>query len=125
MDGFYREAKKKDGRKNVCKTCCSSSNKKWRNGSSRSTYLATKRKNRIRDQFNISVEVYDEYLKKPCGICKGVAEVLDHNHSTGEVRAALCNNCNRALGLFNDSKSNLKEGLIYLNKYGSYGDIEK
>lgn len=41
-----------------------------------------------------------------CAICKVVPKKrlhIDHDHSSGKVRALLCNNCNLALGLLKDS----------------------
>lgn len=59
-----------------------------------------------------------------CAICKqsgfkmheGVWTMLnvDHCHTSGTVRGALCHNCNRGLGLFKDSVSNLKSVISYL-----------
>lgn len=40
--------------------------------------------------------------------------VVDHCHSSGEVRGLLCHNCNRALGLFKDSRENLLNAVEYL-----------
>ena len=40
--------------------------------------------------------------------------VVDHNHNNGEVRGLLCHNCNRALGLLQDSISNLLNAVSYL-----------
>lgn len=39
---------------------------------------------------------------------------LDHCHTTGKVRGWLCDNCNRALGLFQDSIVNLEAAIAYL-----------
>ena len=59
-------------------------------------------------RYNITLEKYNEmYIaqNKRCLICntefplgtlKGLC--VDHNHSTGEVRALLCMSCNRTLG---------------------------
>ena len=58
-----------------------------------------------------------------CKICKrpiylsGATETIaciDHSHETGEVRGLLCQDCNRGLGLFKDSKEFLLEAARYL-----------
>ena len=41
--------------------------------------------------------------------------VIDHCHTTGKVRGLLCHNCNRALGLLQDSTANLQAAISYLN----------
>jgi hypothetical protein len=40
--------------------------------------------------------------------------VVDHCHSSGEVRGLLCHNCNRALGLLKDSVDSLMRAARYL-----------
>lgn len=40
--------------------------------------------------------------------------VVDHNHSTNEVRGLLCRNCNSMLGLAQDSAAILIKGAAYL-----------
>jgi hypothetical protein len=47
--------------------------------------------------------------------------VVDHNHSTNEVRGILCDSCNRALGLLQDSPSVLEAATAYLKTKGHYG----
>ena len=57
-----------------------------------------------------------------CGICKvsltsdrgPTGRCVDHDHKTGKVRGVLCNNCNRALGLMEDSETRLKAAIEYL-----------
>lgn len=70
---------------------------------------------------------YDALLRSQggvCGIC-GSAEPggrwkrfsVDHDHITQEVRGLLCNNCNQALGFFQDSSVTLARGIAYLDQY--------
>jgi hypothetical protein len=47
---------------------------------------------------------------------------IDHNHDTGEFRGVLCRQCNRALGMFKDSSTILRNAVEYLEAFGSYGD---
>ena len=42
---------------------------------------------------------------------------VDHDHETGQVRDLLCHNCNRALGLFQDSIETVEAALNYLKKW--------
>ena len=42
--------------------------------------------------------------------------VLDHNHETGEFRGWICNDCNNALGKFNDDPKVLRIAIRYLNE---------
>lgn len=68
---------------------------------------------------------YKEYLsmlenqQDKCAICLTTFEAksicVDHNHNTGDVRGLLCHTCNRALGLFKDSKKILSRTLQYLD----------
>lgn len=57
----------------------------------------------------ISISSYQENRKRNFSGC------LDHNHKTGKVRGILCENCNRALGLFKDSIKNINSALKYLD----------
>lgn len=70
----------------------------------------------------------DPYYNCPC--CKKTEEqltkynqfngktvwVLDHNHDTNEFRGWICNNCNNALGRFQDNTEILKNALKYLEE---------
>lgn len=53
-----------------------------------------------------------------CAICgKRRKLVLDHNHSTGLVRAMLCYSCNTGIGKFDDNPELLLAALHYLTRH--------
>lgn len=64
---------------------------------------------RIRRVYGISKEQYDELNEGSCPLClrefdSVVRPVVDHDHSTGEVRGVLCGYCNhRILGRHRDA----------------------
>lgn len=72
--------------------------------------------------YGITLEEYNEILKKQdnkCVICgkKSIKLVVDHDHETGKVRGLLCNQCNTALGLFQEDILTLQKSIDYISKY--------
>lgn len=78
-------------------------------------------------QYGITYRDYEAMLAKQnelCAICNGpgfkmcehhnLLLVVDHCHKTGKVRGLLCHNCNRALGLLQDSVASLVAAKGYL-----------
>lgn len=90
------------------------------------------RHTKLMRKYKISLEKYNELYINQSGVCavclrpetmKYLEKVrqlcVDHDHETGKVRGLLCSNCNRALGLLQDSPvvcNALKEYLITNNK---------
>lgn len=85
-------------------------------------------------KYGWSVEEFEAYWYAQHGKCyicripmkrptKGQGQSLDvvavdHDHKTGEVRALLCNKCNKGLGHFNDNPVTLMSAIRYLtNEY--------
>lgn len=48
---------------------------------------------------------------------------IDHNHSTGAVRGALCSWCNWGIGHFQDSPELLREAARYLERYNRLSNL--
>lgn len=74
--------------------------------------------------YGISLKRYEELFKAQfgtCAICHNPPTkekpflVVDHDHKTGKVRGLLCNKCNVAIGLLQDSMKNLHSAARYLN----------
>lgn len=87
------------------------SNKKvWCCRVSQSFYSGTKEKREIyrwREKLGTKNETIEKIKKDANGVCKICNRkvkklVLDHDHKTLKFRGAICNTCNRVLGLFND-----------------------
>ena len=84
----------------------------------------------LKRTYNITAHDYNEMFREQKGLCKicnsegfvmakhhKMKLVVDHCHTTGEVRGLLCHNCNRALGLFQDSVPNLQASIAYLHQH--------
>ncbi len=82
----------------------------------------------VQRKYNLSPEIYEDMLLAHgggCAICnkkpsqnRGDSIVVDHDHITGEVRGLLCSNCNRGIGLLQDSVNLLTSAASYLKLHG-------
>lgn len=118
--------------KSRCNTCLYKEHKSWIENNperikeyrSKDPWTLTKRCSRRGISPKELLDTY-ERQEECCAICQKHIEIsdsaIDHNHITQEFRGVLCKKCNRALGLFEDSPSILKNALEYLITMGHYG----
>jgi len=86
--------------------------------------------------YGITIEQYDAmrenqgYACAVCGISETELEVsgkrgrltVDHNHTTGDIRALLCARCNAALGNLREEPAIMRALARYIEQYpGPYG----
>ena len=108
----------RDGYSNLCKQCSKE-------------YMAAKRKDpdfmysqkarKFKTDVDTIKTLYETY--KSCQICNQTdrrALNVDHCHDTGKVRGLLCDNCNKALGLFRDNPKLLGQAANYLRRYSEH-----
>jgi hypothetical protein len=122
LEFFNKHAKEKDGLHRLCTECKRESNRK---------YLATEkgatttRRAHLRRKYSIDLHIYEKlllYQDNKCKIC-GVESnpdsraryfVVDHDHTTGDIRGLLCTKCNALLGLAMDREDILEKARQYL-----------
>ena len=82
------------------------------------------RKWRLKTLYDMTPEEYEHMSEQQghvCAICEqpqtNKALAVDHNHTTGEVRGLLCENCNRALGKFKDDARLIEKALDYIEEH--------
>jgi len=104
---FPLHNKTKSGFDSWCKAC-------------RATYRSETRRGNYRDM--ISNELLKDIVETvtECVICGSTEKlVVDHCHTTNQIRGMLCNHCNRGLGHFRDDPELLEFARIYLLSYSS------
>lgn len=101
IDHFSTNSYKPDGLACTCKTC------------SKASY--ERKKQYYKGLYNLQ--------NGKCAICNITTEengkdfAVDHCHTTGKVRALLCNNCNTGIGTFKDKPELLTKAIQYLEKH--------
>ena len=104
---FPLHNKTKSGFDSWCKAC-------------RATYRSETRRGNYRDM--ISDELLKDIVETvtECVICGSTEKlVVDHCHTTNQIRGMLCNHCNRGLGHFRDDPELLEFARIYLLSYSN------
>ena len=113
---------------NVCTPCRSQQHKEARDRRLTKAEQATiDREYQINYKYGITGSDYTKMLEDQnncCAICNINQEhvrhqrlYIDHDHDTGAVRELLCNPCNAALGLFNDSSKFVQNAANYLKRF--------
>lgn len=71
--------------------------------------------------YGITKQQFEELVvaqNNKCAICGEIGKLKqDHNHSTSQLRGALCDKCNLGLGHFKDSVETLEKAVVYLRSY--------
>lgn len=81
--------------------------------------------NRLRLCYGITLEQRDFMFQSQdgrCGVCGKAINIgkgchIDHDHTTGKVRALLCLRCNCGIGHFNDNIFLMEKAIAYLKKW--------
>jgi hypothetical protein len=82
----------------------------------------SQRKGWLKKAYGMTVEEYEALLarqEEKCAICRKPCHTggnlsVDHDHDTGRVRGLLCRNCNRGIGLLQESPEILQAAIQYL-----------
>lgn len=122
LELFNKHAKERDGLQRLCRDCQKESSKKYLSTDKGAT---TTRQAHLRRKYSMDLQAYEELLLSQGNKCKicGVGSnsdsranylVIDHNHTTGEIRGLLCTKCNALLGLAQDREDILEEAKQYL-----------
>jgi hypothetical protein len=115
LQDFVRNSGAPSGWSPYCKPCHNARGKasKEKVGGSRTYHL--------KRRYGITAEQADAMLEAQggvCAICRAApAAHVDHDHSTGRVRALLCFNCNGGLGQFRDDPFLLQMAAFYVKHH--------
>jgi Recombination endonuclease VII len=98
-----------------------------------------RRSKHLADSYDLTIEQYAAMhtaQEGKCAICRREEKTrnrvatgdmrllaVDHDHTTGKVRALLCGDCNRGLGMFGDDPARLFAAIQYLAKWGKVSKV--
>lgn len=132
ITAFDLQYKGKPYRRSQCRSCRNERSKatnraryhadrEFRERSARTTRNAAYKR-----RYGITADEFDAMVERQGGLCAICREAmtqphLDHDHTTGQVRAALCYRCNMGIGYFRDSKRLLIDATRYIQAFQHLG----
>ncbi len=128
LESFSMNGKDLKYRKSKCKVCVNKYRANKRKQDPEREFLR-KRKIDLRQKYKMTLEDFDVMFKTQNGKCKvcprKVTSMLhiDHCHSSGTVRGLLCQKCNHALGMVDDSIEILEKLINYLKETNTSKEI--
>jgi hypothetical protein len=133
---FSKDKYKQDGHRSACKECnkqdhirrytndpdgCKNRSKEYRKKNPEKVKTSN-RNTKLKRNYGITHDDYVAMIKNQsnkCACCSKETDklVVDHNHTTGQVRELLCNQCNTALGLLNEDVTVMQNMINYTRKH--------
>lgn len=116
---FHNQRTGKDGLHPYCKRCVARRSREWRAANpARSRYLG--RRAYVRRTYGLELDEYEALLARGCAICASHDRMhLDHDHTSGAVRAGLCSRCNHMIGLSLERPATLRAAADYLETHAA------
>jgi hypothetical protein len=119
---FYTKNDTHKGYHRRCKKCEHQARQEHRKTNPK-LHSANSRRYKLKKQYNLTPEGYDDILKRQKGVCAICDRIsidgrrlhVDHCHQTGKVRGLLCHDCNRGIGMFKDDSTKLQKAADYLS----------
>jgi hypothetical protein len=114
---FNRDRNRHDGLSHRCRACQLEKNAEWRKKNPEKR-KAQERRHWIKSAYGLSVREYDALIAKGCAICGSHEHLgIDHDHRNGKVRAALCRDCNLAIGRLKDDPDLMRRAADYVAEW--------
>jgi hypothetical protein len=123
LSEFSKNSAKKDGLQERCTPCRKFHSNKTKHLRKRPT--KEQKRKYLLASYKLDFSTFEKMILEQnnvCAICKTdkwdrPSPSIDHCHKTGTVRGLLCNNCNRALGMFKDDLEILKNAVKYIERF--------
>ena len=112
-----------------CNPCLAKIGREYRKSKPAGYWRRWHKKYALQKRYGISLDDFEKMVSAQdgkcaiCGLDPSTVEIsaathrtlhVDHDHSTGRVRGLLCNGCNRAIGLLNESPAKARNLAAYL-----------
>lgn len=139
---FVKNSRAKSGYSSMCKKCNQKISKEYRannpdkvkNYNSSPARVLRNYETRMMREYGLLLTDVQRMLEQQdhkcpiCGVTIGIGAnytaVVDHCHTTGEIRGMLCDLCNRGLGHYQDSPSIMVKAAEYLKRTTTRPDEE-
>lgn len=96
--------------------------RQWRHNNIEAVREAERRR-KLKSCYGLSLDDFNNLFQQQNGLCaiceEAEADCIDHNHTTGIVRALLCSHCNIGIGQLREDERILLNAIKYLTKHGA------